>query len=197
MTQAQAAGCDTHTPLYIFIFSNKVHITSTFVHGRAIRFKRRSIAWDESHLALPYKRVLQAWPPPMRAADGSVSEGRGPEPCNVTAFPIFSFSSSLVFSHCNILFIFNLQRVMPLPAQAEDGAAPLRGPRNASITVTRHYFLSRSSLTSNFKSFLFLIYSTGQRACDALGSPYKRVLQEWPPPMPVADGSVRAPRAAR
>ena len=60
MTQAQAAGCDTHTPLYIFIFSNKVHITSTFVHGRAIRFKRRSIAWDESHLALPYKRVLQA-----------------------------------------------------------------------------------------------------------------------------------------
>ena len=60
MTQAQAAGCDTHTPLYIFIFSNKVHITSTFVHGRAIRFKRRSIAWDESHLALPYKQVLQA-----------------------------------------------------------------------------------------------------------------------------------------
>ena len=26
MTQAQAAGCDTHTPLYIFIFSIKYHI---------------------------------------------------------------------------------------------------------------------------------------------------------------------------
>ena len=26
MTQAQAAGCDTHTPLYTFIFSIKYHI---------------------------------------------------------------------------------------------------------------------------------------------------------------------------
>ena len=58
---------------------------------------------------------------------------------------------------------------MPLPAQAEDGAALLRGPRNASITVTRHYFLSRylSLQTSNL--FLFLIYSPGGSLLHAQG----------------------------
>ena len=113
-----------------------------------------SIAWDESHLGSPINGYCRNDHPqcvrPMEAS--ARAAGLNHVTNGISNFFFFFVVGFL--THCNILFIFNLQRVMPLPAQAEEGAAPLRVPRNALITVTLHFFFVKI-ISHYFKSFLY------------------------------------------